>query len=249
MAIKLTKNEQKVQKDNLKQFERYLPTLQLKKQQLQTVIMKENAELEQMEIDRTNMIGDLDDWIAVFAENTIFSEDRKLDQLVQPDSVIATTENIAGVSVPLFKELTFKDIAYDVDDYPLWVDTALVKLRGIARLDALVATKRKRVEALEKELLAQNANFKSWACTEDMMKHTKDGKALYLHCLPADISGLSCPEGEVDNSVFDRYIVPLYKQASYKPYIIAAMIFLAQVKDPVRALMEMDKSDAERKMF
>ena len=152
MAIKLTKNEQKVQKDNLKQFERYLPTLQLKKQQLQTVIMKENAELEQMEIDRTNMIGDLDDWIALFAENTIFSEDRKLDQLVQPDSVIATTENIAGVSVPLFKELTFKDIAYDVDDYPLWVDTALVKLRGIARLDALVATKRKRVEALEKEL-------------------------------------------------------------------------------------------------
>ena len=152
MAIKLTKNEQKVQKDNLKQFERYLPTLQLKKQQLQTVIMKENAELEQMEIDRTNMIGDLDDWIAVFAENTIFSEARKLDQLVQPDSVIATTENIAGVSVPLFKELTFKDIAYDVDDYPLWVDTALVKLRGIARLDALVATKRKRVEALEKEL-------------------------------------------------------------------------------------------------
>lgn len=152
MAIKLTKNEQKVQKDNLKQFERYLPTLQLKKQQLQTVIMKENAELEQMEIDRTNMIGDLDDWIAVFAENTIFSEDRKLDQLIQPDSVIATTENIAGVRVPLFKELTFKDIAYDVDDYPLWVDTALVKLRGIARLDALVATKRKRVEALEKEL-------------------------------------------------------------------------------------------------
>ena len=67
MAIKLTKNEQKVQKDNLKQFERYLPTLQLKKQQLQSVIMKENAELEQLEIERTAMIGDLDDWIAVFA--------------------------------------------------------------------------------------------------------------------------------------------------------------------------------------
>ena len=105
------------------------------------------------------------------------------------------------------------------------------------------------IDALEKKLLAQNAEHKDWACTEEMMKLTKDGKALYLHCLPADISGLSCPEGEVDNSVFDRYIVPLYKQASYKPYIIAAMIFLAQVKDPVRALMEMDKSDAERKMF
>ena len=152
MAIKLTKNEQKVQKDNLKQFERYLPTLQLKKQQLQSVIMKENAELEQMEADRIVMIGDLDDWVAVFAENTIFDEDMKLDRLIQPDSVVCTTENIAGVKVPLFKELTFKNIVYDVDDYPLWVDTALVKLRGIARLDALVSTQRKRVECLEKEL-------------------------------------------------------------------------------------------------
>ena len=98
------------------------------------------------------------------------------------------------------------------------------------------------IDALEKKLLAQNAQHKDWACTEEMMRLTKDGKALYLHCLPADITGLSCPEGEVDNSVFDRYIVPLYKQASYKPYIIAAMMFLAQVKDPVRALMEMDKS-------
>jgi len=105
------------------------------------------------------------------------------------------------------------------------------------------------IKALEKELLAQNADHKDWCCTEELMKTTRDGKALYLHCLPADITGLSCPEGEVDNSVFDRYIVPLYKQASYKPYIIAAMMFLAQVKDPVRALMEMDKSGEERKMF
>ena len=105
------------------------------------------------------------------------------------------------------------------------------------------------IDALEKKLLAQNAQHKDWACTEEMMKLTKDGKALYLHCLPADITGLSCAEGEVDNSVFDRYIVPLYKQASYKPYIIAAMIFLAQVKDPVRALMAMDEGKEQRKSF
>ena len=151
-TIKLTKNEQKVQKDNLKQYQRYLPTLQLKKQQLQSVIMKEQAELEQKEAERTQMIGNLDDWVAVFAENTIFEESKKLDNLVQPDSVISTTENIAGVKVPLFKELTFKDIPYDVDDYPLWVDTAVVKLREISRLDAIVSTMRKRVELLEKEL-------------------------------------------------------------------------------------------------
>ena len=105
------------------------------------------------------------------------------------------------------------------------------------------------IKALERRLLAQNANHKDWECTEEMMKLTKGGKALYLHCLPADISGLSCAEGEVDNSVFDRYLVPLYKQASYKPYIIAAMIFLAQVKDPVKTLMDLDASDNKRKMF
>jgi ornithine carbamoyltransferase len=105
------------------------------------------------------------------------------------------------------------------------------------------------IKALEQELLAQNATHKDWTCSEEMMKLTRDGKALYLHCLPADISGLSCPAGEVDNSVFDRYLVPLYKQASYKPYIIAAMIFLAQVKDPVGALMALDAANDKRKIF
>ena len=104
------------------------------------------------------------------------------------------------------------------------------------------------IKALEKELLAQNAEHKDWACTEEMMAKTKDGKALYLHCLPADITGLSCPEGEVDNSVFDRYLVPLYKEASYKPYIIAAMIMMSKVKDPVAALMALDQG-GKRKIF
>ncbi len=105
------------------------------------------------------------------------------------------------------------------------------------------------IDALEQELLAQNAKHKDWACTEEMMKKTKGGNALYMHCLPADITGLSCKEGEVDNSVFDRYIQPLYKEASYKPYIIAAMIMLAKVKDPVKALMAMDSADNLRKKF
>lgn len=88
------------------------------------------------------------------------------------------------------------------------------------------------IKALEKELLTQNAQHKDWECTEEMMALTKGGKALYLHCLPADITGVSCKEGEVAASVFDRYRVPLYKEASYKPYIIAAMIFLSKVKNP-----------------
>ena len=96
------------------------------------------------------------------------------------------------------------------------------------------------IKALEKRLLAQNANHKDWECTEEMMKLTKDGKALYLHCLPADITGVSCEAGEAAASVFDRYRDPLYKQASFKPYIIAAMIFLAKVKDPAAKLLELE---------
>lgn len=152
MAVKLTKNEQKVQKDHLKQYQRYLPTLQLKKQQLQTVIMQVNAELKAKEAEREAMVGNLDDWIAVFAENQIFPEDKKLEDLVQPDQVLVTTENVAGVKLPAFQELTFQDIAYNVSDYPLWVDTAVIKLREIARLDALVSTLERQVELLEKEL-------------------------------------------------------------------------------------------------
>ncbi len=161
MAVKLTKNELKVQKDKLKQFERYLPTLQLKKQQLQSVISKVIEELEYTEAARKNMIGDLDDWIAVFAENSLFSEEKKLSNLVQPDKVICDSENVAGVIIPVFKELSFKDIEYDVADYPLWVDTAVVKLREIAKFDALASTLRKQVNLLEKELrsTAQRVNL------------------------------------------------------------------------------------------
>ena len=96
------------------------------------------------------------------------------------------------------------------------------------------------IKALERRLLAQNANHKDWECTEEMMKLTKGGKALYLHCLPADITSVSCEAGEVAASVFDRYRDPLYKQASFKPYIIAAMIFLAKVKDPAAKLLELE---------
>ena len=102
------------------------------------------------------------------------------------------------------------------------------------------------IKALEKRLLAQNAEHMDWECTEEMMQLTKDGKALYLHCLPADITDVSCEHGEVAASVFDRYRDPLYKQASFKPYIIAAMIFLAKVKDPSAKLKELEEQGTKR---
>lgn len=104
------------------------------------------------------------------------------------------------------------------------------------------------IKALEKELLAQNAEHMDWCCTEELMKTTKDGKALYLHCLPADINDVSCEHGEVEASVFDRYRVPLYKEASFKPYIIAAMIFLSKCENPQAMLEKLAARSAERQM-
>ena len=105
------------------------------------------------------------------------------------------------------------------------------------------------IKKLEKELLAHNALHKDWECTEDMMKMTKNGNGLYLHCLPADISGVSCETGEVAASVFDRYRVPLFKQASFKPYIIASMIFLSKIRDPQKILSALEEQSSPRKVL
>lgn len=124
------------------------------------------------------------------------------------------------------------DIVYPKSWAPFKAMEERTELYGNGDLDG--------IKALEKRLLAQNASHKDWECTEEMMKLTRNGKALYLHCLPADITGVSCEAGEVAASVFDRYRDPLYKQASFKPYIIAAMIFLAKVKDPAAKLLELE---------
>jgi len=88
------------------------------------------------------------------------------------------------------------------------------------------------IKALEKELLEHNKKHIDWTCTGKMMEITKNGEALYMHCLPADITGESCEKGEVDMDVFSNYRELLYKEAGFKPYIIAAMMFLSKCSDP-----------------
>ncbi len=75
MAVKLTKNEQKLQKDRLKQYQRYLPTLQLKKQQLQMVIRQISAEVASLKKKQEALVQDMQTWIAVYNENTAFASD------------------------------------------------------------------------------------------------------------------------------------------------------------------------------
>ena len=114
------------------------------------------------------------------------------------------------------------------------------------RTELLRAGDHDGLKQLEKQCLAQNANFKGWECTEAMMKRTKKGKALYMHCLPADISGVSCPQGEVAASVFERYRIPTYKEAGGKPFVIAAMILASRFPDIAATLRKLAAGGARR---
>jgi len=99
---------------------------------------------------------------------------------------------------------------------------------------------------LEKQCLEQNANFINWECDEEKMKLTKNGEALYMHCLPADISGVSCKQGEVSESVFEKYRIDTYKEAGYKPYIIAAMMVANKFDNPGAVLKELFEKGTKR---
>jgi knotted carbamoyltransferase YgeW len=90
---------------------------------------------------------------------------------------------------------------------------------------------REGLRQLEQNCLAENALHSDWECTEEMMRLTRNGNALYEHCLPADISGVSCERGEVAKSVFDHYRLHTYQEAGYKPFVIASMIFNSKVKE------------------
>jgi knotted carbamoyltransferase YgeW len=105
---------------------------------------------------------------------------------------------------------------------------------------------RQALTDLEKQCLAENAKHKDWECTESKMKTTKDGKALYMHCLPADISGVSCAQGEVAASVFERYRIQTYKEAGFKPFVIAALVFLTRMQQPVAKLEQIISQSKQR---
>ena len=102
------------------------------------------------------------------------------------------------------------------------------------------------LKELEKVCLANNARFKDWECNEAKMKLTRGGNALYMHCLPADISGVSCAAGEVAASVFERYRIPTYIQAGFKPYVIAAVMLASRFEDPAKLLRAMKRRAAGR---
>jgi knotted carbamoyltransferase YgeW len=99
---------------------------------------------------------------------------------------------------------------------------------------------------LEQTCLANNAKHKDWEYDEAKMKLTKNQDALYMHCLPADISGVSCKEGEVNADVFEKYRIKTYHEAGFKPYIIAAMMFSNKFDNPAAVLKQILDSNRKR---
>jgi len=151
----------------------------------------------------------------------------------------------AAVSGGKFRVVNSMDEAFQNADivYPKsWAPFAVMQ----RRTDLLKKSDKEGLKSLEQECLANNARFKDWECTEEKMKLTKGGKALYMHCLPADISDISCKEGEVAASVFERYRIETYKEAGYKPYIIAAMILNNKFSNAAEVLENLYKTGKRR---
>lgn len=151
-SVKLTKTELKKQKDQLKRYQRYLPTLLLKKQQLQLVIRKVEQEIREYQLKQEEVQRSLMHWVHVYGENARFERHKRIEDLVIIDKIVRKRGNIAGVSIPIFERLTFKNIPYSYLEYPLWVDAGIAALKDIAEYDAIISVLEKQIELLKHEL-------------------------------------------------------------------------------------------------
>ena len=145
--IKLTKNELKVQKDSLKMFKRYLPTLMLKKQQLQTEIRTIDAKAKEVRQARVELEKEFDAWIAVFGEQEDFTKD-----MVTVKNIKKGTGNIAGVTIPIYEGADFSRGDYDLYETPLWVDMAADRMEKALSLDLEAEVLDEQVRLLSQEL-------------------------------------------------------------------------------------------------
>ncbi|MGR5176481.1 knotted carbamoyltransferase YgeW [Vibrio parahaemolyticus] len=159
--------------------------------------------------------------------------------------VVEEAKKNAQESGGSFIQVTSMEEAFKDADIVYPKSWAPYKVMG-QRTDLLRANDHDGLKDLEKACLAQNAQHKDWHCTEEMMKLTKGGEALYMHCLPADITGVSCEEGEVEESVFEKYRIATYKEASWKPYIIAAMILNRKYQDVAGILKQLLEESEKR---
>lgn len=144
--LKLTKGELKRQKDDLRRFERFLPMLQLKKQQLQVQRRQMDEHLKRTWDERERRVEAMRPWIAVLGA------DVDVGALLGHGELALRQENIAGVRLPVFERLDLAPVPYDLFEMPLWVDRAVVEVRALLDLDARGHILSRRRELIEREL-------------------------------------------------------------------------------------------------
>jgi len=154
--IKLTKNELKKQKDSLKMYQRYLPTLMLKKQQLQAEIRTTEIRIRELNTEKERLDESFKSWIAVFSETETFTPDA-----LKILRINTTQGNIAGVNIPIFEGVDFRTFRYDLARKPLWVDHAVAKLKEVFLLDleAQVVEEQRRLLDHELRTTTQRVNL------------------------------------------------------------------------------------------
>ncbi|MFZ2636564.1 MAG: V-type ATP synthase subunit D [Rectinemataceae bacterium] len=158
--IKLTKNELKKQKDSLKMYQRYLPTLQLKKKQLQLEIRGVEARMAELKARRETLEADFAAWIGVFTEEPAARGTDGLP-LLSVKEVSTSRGNIAGVQIPLFDGAEFELKSYDLYSTPLWVDRALELLKSVllADLEFKVVEEQRVLLSAELRTTSQRVNL------------------------------------------------------------------------------------------
>ena len=145
--LKLTKNEQKKQKDNLKRFQRYLPTLMLKKQQLQAEIRTVEARVIELRHEKQQLDEAFNKWLAVFGDEGVFTPD-----ILRITKLLAGEGNVAGVPIPVFEGAEFETAAYDLVEKPLWLDLAVENTKTALSLDLQLQCLEEQQRRLRKEL-------------------------------------------------------------------------------------------------
>jgi V/A-type H+-transporting ATPase subunit D len=145
--VKLTKNELKKQKDSLKMYRRYLPTLMLKKQQLQSEIRLTDSRLKELQIAKEQLDESFKSWIGVFGETGVFTKD-----ILQIKDVRTSHGNIAGVSIPVFEGADFEIATYDFLKTPLWLDLAVDCMKQALLLQMEMEIVEEQRRRLDKEL-------------------------------------------------------------------------------------------------
>ncbi len=144
--IKHTKNELKAQRDALKRFERYLPTLQLKKQQLQIEVRQIEARLREKEEEARQTREHLDQWVA------LFSQDPPLAEYLTVKRLVRGVGNIAGVDIPVLHDLEFDRRVPDLFRTPSWWDDALNVLETLVQQQIELQIIREQHARLAEEL-------------------------------------------------------------------------------------------------